>query len=240
MQVRIGTSGYQYAFWRGVLYSERCKEADMLAEYGSKLPTVEINATFYRMPKTAVLERWAGQVPESFRFALKASRRITHMQRLKDVGDNVRYLFDTAKALGDKLGAVLFQLPPNLRKDVPRLQAFLATLPDGARAALEFRHASWFDEEVYQLLRERNVALCISDEGEGEQATPFVATADFGYVRLRREQYEDEQLAQIGRSIAGESWTDAYAYFKHEEGAPELAARFTALISDLMPGSAER
>ncbi len=231
MQVRIGTSGYQYKFWRGRLYSERCKEADMLAEYAAKLPTVEINATFYRMPKSSVVERWAAQVPDDFRFALKASRRITHQQRLKEAGDSVGYLYGAARVLGDKLGAVLFQLPPNLRKDLPRLQAFLDTLPEGARAALEFRHESWFDQEVYALLRGRDVALCISDEGEGERATPFVATAGFGYLRMRREQYEEQELAQVARSITAERWPEAYVYFKHEQDAPELAARMAQQVA---------
>jgi uncharacterized protein YecE (DUF72 family) len=230
MQTRIGTSGYQYAFWRGGLYSERCKPADMLREYAAKLPTVEINATFYRMPKREVLARWAAQVPDDFRFAIKASRRITHQQRLKDVADSVGYLFDAAQALGDKLGATLFQLPPNLRKDLPRLQAFAAALPRGAAVAIEFRHASWFDAEVYALLRERGLALCISDQGEGEDATPFVATAGFGYLRMRREAYEDAELARVARQIAAEAWSEAYVFFKHEQGAPELAARMAAAV----------
>jgi uncharacterized protein YecE (DUF72 family) len=233
MQILIGTSGYQYTFWRGGLYSERCKPADMLSEYAAKLPTVEINATFYRMPKRAVLERWASQVPEDFRFALKASRRITHLQRLKEVGDSVRYLYETAQVLGDKLGAVLFQLPPNLKKDLPRLQAFFDTLPPQANAALEFRHESWFDDEVYALLRSRGIVLCISDEGEGERETPFVATAGFGYLRLRREQYDDAELAEVARRIGKEAWSVAYVYFKHEQGAPELAARLSAKIHEL-------
>jgi uncharacterized protein YecE (DUF72 family) len=229
MRVRVGTSGYQYKFWRGTFYSERCKEAEMLAEYGAKLPTVEINNTFYRMPKPAVLERWAGQVGDDFRFSLKASRRITHQQRLKDVGDNVGYLFTTAAALGDKLGVVLFQLPPNLRKDLPRLDAFLGALPVGSRVALEFRHESWFDDEVFARLRARQIALCICDEGEGERAVPFVATADFGYLRLRRERYADDELTQVAAAISGQPWAEAYAFFKHEEGAPELAARLQQL-----------
>jgi uncharacterized protein YecE (DUF72 family) len=205
----------------------------MLAEYAAKLPTVEINATFYRMPKSSVLERWASQVPADFRFALKASRRITHIQRLKEPGDSVRYLFETAQVLGDKLGSVLFQLPPNLKKDVPRLQAFFETLPPGANVALEFRHESWFDDEVYALLQGRGIALCISDEGEGERATPFVATAGWGYLRLRRERYDDAELADFALRMSKETWSVAYTYFKHEEGAPELAARLAAKVREL-------
>jgi uncharacterized protein YecE (DUF72 family) len=231
MQVRVGTSGYQYAFWRGHFYSEGCKQAGMLAEFGARLPTVEINNTFYRMPKREVVARWASQVPEDFRFAIKATRRITHIKRLKDVAEDTGYLFDVVQALEGKLACVLFQLPPNLKKDLQRLDPFLAALPAGARAAMEFRHESWFDDEVYARLRAREVALCISDEGEGERATPFVATAGFGYLRLRREVYSEEELAQVAAQVKAQAWSDAYAYFKHEQDAPELAARLQKLLA---------
>jgi uncharacterized protein YecE (DUF72 family) len=230
MRVAVGTSGYAYKEWKGHFYPDDIKPADFLRFYGTKFRTVEINNTFYRMPKSTVLERWASQVPESFRFSLKASRRITHQQRLKDVATDVGYLVATAQVLGDKLGVLLFQLPPSLRKAMPRLEAFLAALPEGVRVALEFRHESWFDDEVYGKLKERNVALCISDEGEGEKAVPFVATADFGYLRLRRETYSDEELADVARRVAAETWPEAYAFFKHEEGAPDLAARLQRLF----------
>jgi uncharacterized protein YecE (DUF72 family) len=231
MTLHIGTSGYQYNFWRGSLYSERCKPADMLVEYSAQLATVEINATFYRMPKREVLERWASTVPDHFRFAIKASRQITHVKRLKDPEQNVAYLFSVLEGLGDKLAAVLFQLPPNLKKDLERFDRFLAALPAGARVAFEFRHESWFDDEVYARLRAREAALCISDEGEGERATPFVATASFGYLRLRREQYSDAELSDVLQKIAAESWANAYVYFKHEEGAPELVSRLRGLLA---------
>jgi uncharacterized protein YecE (DUF72 family) len=230
MRVRVGTSGYQYAFWRGHFYSEGCKEAAMLGEFGAKLPTVEINNTFYRMPKREVVARWASQVPDDFRFAVKASRRITHIKRLKEVAEDTGYLFEVVQELAGKLGSVLFQLPPNLKKDLPRLDSFLAALPAGARAAMEFRHESWFDDEVYARLRAREVALCISDEGEGERATPFVATAGFGYLRLRRETYSDDELAAVAAQVRAQSWGEAYAYFKHEQGAPQLAASLQALL----------
>jgi uncharacterized protein YecE (DUF72 family) len=224
VDLRIGTSGYQYAFWRGDLYTERCKPADMLGEYAAKLSTVEINNTFYRMPKREVLERWASQVPENFRFAIKASRRITHIKRLKEPEQDVGHLFSVLEGLGDKLGSVLFQLPPNLRKDLERLDRFLAALPAQARVALEFRHESWFDEEVFSRLRARNAALCIADQGEGEKAVPFVPTASFGYLRLRREVYTPEELTEFAQRVAAiATWSEAYAYFKHEEGAPTLA-----------------
>lgn len=231
MRVRVGTSGYQYKFWRGHFYSDGCKEAGMLAEYGVKLPTVEVNNTFYRMPKAEVMARWASQVPEDFRFAVKASRRITHIKRLKEVADDVGYLYTAARALGPKLGPVLFQLPPNLKRDDLRLSAFLAALPAGAAAAIEFRHESWFDDGVYALLRDRGVALCISDEGEGEKATPFVATAGWGYLRLRREVYTDAELAAVAAQVKAQSWSDAYAFFKHEQDAPDLAARLQSLTA---------
>jgi uncharacterized protein YecE (DUF72 family) len=231
MRVRVGTSGYQYLFWRGHFYPEKCKTADMLALFGAKLPTVEINNTFYRMPKREVVARWASQVPEDFRFAIKASRRITHIKRLKEVAEDVRYLFGVATALEGKLGSVLFQLPPNLKQDLARLDGLLAALPEGARTAIEFRHESWFDDAVYARLRAREVALCISDEGEGERATPFVATAGFGYLRLRRETYSEEELAQVAAQVAAHSWSEAYAYFKHEQDAPDLAARLQKLLS---------
>jgi uncharacterized protein YecE (DUF72 family) len=224
VDLRVGTSGYQYAFWRGGLYNERCKPADMLAEYSAKLTTVEINNTFYRMPKREVLERWAATVPAHFRFAIKASRRITHIKRLKDPEENVGYLFSALEGLGDKLAAVLFQLPPNLKKDLPRLDRFLAALPAGARVAIEFRHESWFDDEVFARMRGSNAALCIADQGEGEKAVPFVPTASFGYLRLRREVYTEDELAEFAARVAQvATWSEAYAYFKHEEGAPALA-----------------
>jgi uncharacterized protein YecE (DUF72 family) len=231
MRVRVGTSGYQYAFWRGHFYSAGCKEAAMLGEFGGKLSTVEINNTFYRMPKPEVVARWASQVPDDFRFAIKATRRITHIKRLKEVAEDTGYLFEVVQALAGKLGSVLFQLPPNLKQDLPRLDRFLAALPAGARAAMEFRHESWFDDEVYARLRAREVALCISDEGEGERATPFIATAGFGYLRLRREVYSDEELAAVAAQVQAQSWSEAYAYFKHEEDAPQLAAKLQALLS---------
>jgi len=229
MSVLVGTSGFQYAFWRGHFYPDKCKEADMLGLYAAKLPTVEINNTFYRNPKREVLERWASQVPDGFRFAIKASRRITHISRLKDVESPVGYLLDNLEALGDKLGVVLFQLPPNLRYDEGRLEHLLGLLRRGGRYVLEARHESWFQDAVYARLRAADVALCMNDAGEGEAAVPWVATASFGYLRLRKESYEDGELAEVAARIRGERWSDCYAYFKHEPAAPELAARLSPL-----------
>ncbi|MDD9938445.1 MAG: DUF72 domain-containing protein [Myxococcales bacterium] len=229
MTLYCGTSGYQYKFWRGGLYSEGCKEADMLAEYGRKLPTVEINNTFYRMPKRDVVESWAAQVPQGFRFVIKASRRITHQKRLKDCAEPLGFLFRSLDALGAQLGAVLFQLPPYMRKDRERLASFLGELPSGVRASLEFRHKSWFEDEIFALLREHDAALCISDQGEGEEATPPVSTASWGYLRLRRDAYDEEELSEQAHQIAAQAWSDAFAFFKHEETAPAMAARLMQL-----------
>lgn len=229
MIVRVGTSGYQYKFWRGSFYPEGCKEADMLVEFGKRLPTVEVNNTFYRMPKAEVMQRWATQVPDDFRFAVKASRRITHIKRLKECGDDVRYLLGAASALGHKLGIVLFQLPPNLKCDLGRLDGLLAALDPAQRYTVEFRHESWFTDEVFDKLRAQNVALCLCDEGEGEKAVPWVPTATYGYLRLRRETYTDDELSEVAKKVTGESWTDAYAFFKHEPDAPQLAAKLQGL-----------
>lgn len=230
MQIYVGTSGFQYEFWRGNFYSEKCPKADMLREYGLQLRSVEVNNTFYRMPKSDVLAKWASQVPDGFRFTLKASRRITHMKRLKEPGEPIDWLFSSAKALGDRLGPVLFQLPPNLKRDDERFSGFLACLPADALATMEFRHESWFDAAVYTRLRERGVALCISDEGEGEKATPFESTADWGYLRLRREMYTDYDLADVVDKVAAQPWSAVYAYFKHEEGGPALARRLRDML----------
>lgn len=232
MDLRVGTSGYQYKFWRGTFYSDKCKEADMLTEYGRQLRTVEINYTFYRMPKPELMERWASQVPDDFRFSIKASRRITHDKRLKDVGELTGYLFDTCRKLGDKLGVVLFQLPPNLKADMDRLGKFLELVPNDVRVALEVRHASWLDEAFYAKLRERNVALVCNDQGEGEEAIPLVQTAPFAYLRLRREEYTDDELKETLASVRAHPFQDVFCFFKHEEGAAVRAQRLIALAAE--------
>lgn len=205
----------------------------MLSFYASRLGSVEINNTFYRMPKTELLERWRDTVPETFRFALKASRRITHQQRLRDAGDSVDYLFRTAKVLGERLGPFLFQLPPYLRRDIDRLAGFLDLLPDGMRGAFEFRHASWFDDEVFTLLADAGASLCVADSG-GDHDAPLVATADFGYLRLRREDYDEAALRAWADRIRRQPWGETYVFFKHEdEGAgPRMAAQFESLLAE--------
>ena len=231
MQTLVGTSGYSYAPWKGSFYPEKLPAAQMLGYYAQRLPTVEINNTFYRMPAPEMVRKWAAETPTTFRFALKSPRRITHERRLVDVADAVASLFQAARELGDKLGPVLFQLPPNFKKDVPRLDAFLAGLPAGARAALEFRHESWFAPEVYEVLRARRAALCIAEDED--LATPLEATTDWGYLRLRRQDYGDPEVGEWARRIRAQAWSDAYVFFKHEDEGkgPKLAAQLVAALA---------
>ena len=228
-----GTSGFSYKEWKGSFYPEKLPATKMLAYYSRQLSSVEINNTFYRLPRAEMLEKWAAQVPDDFAFVLKASRRITHMKRLKDAGDPLEYLVRTSVgALGLRLGPILFQLPPYLRADVERLADFLALLsegvgaPDGFRAAFEFRHASWFTEEVYQALADRGAALVTADTGDGE--APVVETAGFGYARLRRPGYGEAELRDWAAALQRPAWSDVFVFFKHEdEGAgPRMAAGF--------------
>jgi uncharacterized protein YecE (DUF72 family) len=231
--VRTGTSGYSYDEWKGNFYPEKIAAKDMLRFYAERFPTVEINNTFYRMPKEPLLQGWAGQVPESFRFVIKASQKITHIQRLKDCGDLLTYLFRVCGSLGTRLGPLLFQLPPNFKKDLPRLQAFFAAMPERRRVAVEFRHASWFDDEVYATLRAEGAALCVADTGE-EPAVPLVATTDWGYLRLRREEFSDRELRDWAKRIREQPWSDAFVFLKHEEEGkgPKLAARLAELCRE--------
>jgi uncharacterized protein YecE (DUF72 family) len=231
MRVLAGTSGYSYKEWKGTFYPEDLPADQMLRYYAERLSAVEINNTFYRMPKAGVLSRWAEQVPEGFLFALKASQQITHRKRLKDAADAVGYFFQVAVTLGDRMGPVLFQLPPNLKKDLPRLADFLSVLPPASRCAFEFRHESWFEEDVYEALRSRACALCVA-EGE-ELATPFVATTDWGYLRLRRQDYGEEDLRHRAEELLSQPWSEAYVFFKHEEGGkgPKLAGELTRILN---------
>jgi uncharacterized protein YecE (DUF72 family) len=231
VNVRVGTSGYSYAEWKGNFYPEKIAAKDMLGYYAGRFPTVEINNTFYRMPKEALLCGWAAQVPESFTFVLKASQRITHIKRLNDCGELLGFLFGVTSTLGSRLGPLLFQLPPNFRKDVPRLRSFFAAMPQRRRVAFEFRHASWFDDETYAALREQGAALCVADTGE-EPAVPLVATTDWGYLRLRREDFSDADLREWARRIQAQPWSDAFVFMKHEEEGrgPKLAARLIEFL----------
>jgi uncharacterized protein YecE (DUF72 family) len=230
--IRVGTSGYNYPAWRGSFYPERLAAAKMLPFYAERFGTVEINATFYRMPTEKSLAGWAAATPPGFRFALKAPQRITHFARLRNVDEPVRYFSDVAQTLADKLGPLLFQLPPNFAQDLGRLSDLLALVPPGLACAFEFRHASWFADEVYARLRARNAALCIADTEAG--TTPLVATADFGYLRLRDEGYTDADHGRWADTIRrlGEGWRDAYIFFKHEESGtgPAFASRLASLL----------
>ena len=231
MRVLTGTSGYSYKEWKGSFYPEDLAADAMLAFYAGKLSAVEINNTFYRMPKAGVLTRWAEQVPDGFQFALKASQQITHRKRLKDAADAVGYFFQVAVTLGDRMGPVLFQLPPNLKKDLPRLADFLAILPPASRCAFEFRHASWFEEDVFEALRGSGCALCVAEDEE--LATPFVPTTGWGYLRLRRQDYGEGDLRDRAAKLLGQPWSEAYVFFKHEEGGkgPELAQALTKIVT---------
>jgi len=225
-QVRIGTSGYSYAEWKGNFYPEKMAAKDMLRFYAERFSTVEINNTFYRMPTEKVLSGWAEQVPESFTFVIKAPKRITHDKRLKECGELLTYLFGVTTTLGSRLGPLLFQLPPNFKKDLPRLKAFFDDMPERRRMAIEFRHASWFDDEVFDALRAQGAALCVADTGE-EPVAPLVATTDWGYLRLRREDFSDADLRDWARRIREQPWKEAYVFLKHEEEGkgPKMAAR---------------
>ena len=235
MQMLAGTSGYSYKEWLGPFYPEKLPADAMLRYYAERFATVEINNTFYRMPAQAMLARWAEEVPENFAFTLKAPRRITHEKRLRDAEAEVAEFLRRAAALGDKLGVVLFQLPPFLRKDLPRLRDFLGLLPSVPRVAFEFRHASWQDDEVYEALRARAAMLCVTDTDEGE--TPFVATSDCGYVRLRRTHYDEADLRGWVERIAAQRLACAYVYFMHEDEA--LGTKFAENINTLWRTSSD-
>jgi uncharacterized protein YecE (DUF72 family) len=223
-RVWAGASGYSFKEWKGSFYPAKIKPEDMLAWYAQRLPTVEINNTFYQMPKASVLEHWAALVPTDFRFAIKAPRRITHDARLKAdaAADSVAYLYRVLETLGDKRGPVLFQLPPFLKQDLPRLGEFLQLLPAGHQAAFEFRHDSWFDDSVYAALQAAGAALCLS-EREDDRPPPLVETAPWGYLRLRLEDYGEADFAQWAERIQATAWTDVHAYFMHEPTAPAYA-----------------
>jgi uncharacterized protein YecE (DUF72 family) len=217
MQLFTGTSGYSYKEWLGCFYPEKLPASAMLRYYAERFSTVEINNTFYRMPSESTLARWAEEVPDNFAFALKAPRRITHEKRLREVESDVAELMRRAAVLTNKLGVLLFQLPPFLRKDVPRLQDFLGVLPSDKRIAFEFRNGSWHDDEVYEVLRRRGALLCVTDTDEGD--TPLVATSDWGYIRLRRTHYDDVDLHAWAERIAAQHLARTYVYFMHEDEA---------------------
>jgi uncharacterized protein YecE (DUF72 family) len=224
-QYWLGTSGYNYPEWRGSFYPEKFPTDRMLPYYAERFSSVEINYTFYRMPTEKLLAGWAAVTPDGFKFTLKAPRRITHDAKLKGCDDLVRSFYETAVTLGPRLGVLLFQLAPSFRKNLPIFEAFLACLPAGTRAAFEFRHESWHDEDVFAALKGRNLALCVADSER--MSTPAIATADYGYLRLRDEGYQAADIERWAGTVQSLSpgWTDAFIYFKHEEEGkgPEFA-----------------
>jgi uncharacterized protein YecE (DUF72 family) len=232
LNLYVGTSGYSYKEWKGTFYPKDLPARHMLHFYGTRFRTVEINSTFNGTPKASVVEAWAEAVRGDFKFAIKAPRQITHLKRLKDADDLVANLLEAVARLSRRQGPVLFQLPPTSKKDVPRLRAFLALLPKRRSAALEFRHPSWFDDEVFGLLRDHRAALCVAD-AEGDLEVPFEATADWGYVRLRRPDYSDAELKKWIKRIQKQDWRSAFVYFRHEgEGkGPRMAQRFMELTA---------
>jgi uncharacterized protein YecE (DUF72 family) len=234
VRVRAGTSGFSYPTWRGSFYPDDLQASEMLRFYARHLPTVEIDSTFYRLPSAETLARWSEQVPRGFVFAVKAPRRITHLMELVGVGDVLAGFLRRASELGERLGPILFQLPPSLREDPRLLDAFLELLPRELKAAFEFRHASWYRERVAETLAAHHKAFCIAETDE--HATPLWATADWGYLRLRRRSYTPSELHVWVERIRAQPWKEAYVFFKHEEVAtgPVLAQN----LLDLAEGDA--
>jgi uncharacterized protein YecE (DUF72 family) len=231
MRFFVGTSGYSYKEWKGSFYPEKLPAKEMLGYYAKAFSTVEINNTFYRMPAPSVLESWSMQVPENFRFVLKAPQAITHFKRLKDAEDSTERFVQVASVLKGRLGPLLFQLPPNFKKDLPRLGAFLDLIPAGTAVAFEFRHESWFGDDVYARLRAKSCALCVADS-EDLPAPDLVNTARWGMLRLRREEYSKQRLVEWVDKAKSQNWDEAYVFFKHEDSgtAPKFANRFLELL----------
>jgi uncharacterized protein YecE (DUF72 family) len=235
MKVLVGTSGWAFKEWKGAFYPGDLKDDAMLTFYSGRYPTVEINNTFYRMPKEKVLLDWAESVPATFTFALKASQRITHFARLRaEAADSVDFFLRNTSLLGSRLGPVLFQCPPNFQKDLARLRGFLGLLPSDRRFAMEFRHESWYEDDVLDALRERNVAFCIA---EGDDVhTPLHATATWGYLRLHRFDYDEAKLAEWATRVAAQEWTEAYVFFKHDHtdgSGPPAVDGFSRTLAQL-------
>jgi uncharacterized protein YecE (DUF72 family) len=232
MNFYVGTSGYSYKEWKGSFYPHKLPAKQMLSYYSEHFKTVESNSTFKRLPTTAVVAAWVNAVPTDFRFALKAPQPITHYKRLKGAADAVARFLQVANQFQKRLGPLLFQLPPNFKKDTPRLRAFLKLLPRKNRVAFEFRHSSWFDDEIFDMLRAHRVALCIADETD-DLAVPFVATADWGCLRLRRPDYDNAALKKWVKQVRQQDWQDVFVFFKHEDEAkgPQFAKRFLELAT---------
>jgi uncharacterized protein YecE (DUF72 family) len=232
VRILVGTSGFSYSAWKGTFYPRDLTAPRMLAWYASRLPAVEVNNTFYRMPQARTLAAWRGEVPTGFVFALKAPQRITHLKRLHDVDDAVATFFRAAAELGPGQGPALFQLPPQMKRDVGRLREFLSIVPPRARAAFEFRDRSWFADDVAAALADHGAALVVSQSEEME--APMLPTARFGYLRLRRPVYTPAELAAWADRIRAEPWEDAFVFFKHEDEA--RGPRFAVALADLVRG----
>ena len=230
MQFFVGTSGYSYPKWKGSLYPEKLPQSQMLSYYAERFGAVEINNTFYKMPSASDVKSWASQVPPNFRFAIKAPQTITHFKRLKDAAEPTEQLFRMAGELKARLGPGLFGLPPNFKKDLPRLRTFLKLVPRNRQVAFEFRHESWFDGETFDCLRERRCALCIADAAELPR-TKLSDTAGWGYIRLRRKNYTRKSLVDWIKKMRAMPWNEAYVFFKHEDTGtgPKFAVRFLEL-----------
>ena len=237
MRLLAGTSGYAFKEWKGVFYPTEIGDDAWLGYYAGKFPTVEINNTFYRLPRQPVLQQWAAQVPSDFTFAIKASMRITHHARLKpESASALDFLLQNTAVLGDRLGPILFQLPPNMEQDLTRLRGFLGLLPPDRRFTIEFRHESWFDDAVFDVLREHDVALCVGEQEDF--ACPVQSTASWGYLRLHRLDYDAESLGRWAQCIAAQGWGDAYVYFKHDEGVGSGPPAVDAFIQAFGAGNA--
>ena len=232
MSFYVGTSGYSYKEWCGPFYPEKTSGDEMLRFYGKQFRSVEINNTFYKTPDIETVQKWAALVPAPFRFAVKASRRITHIKRLKEAGDSVDYFLERTKAFGNRLGCLLFQLPPNAKVDLERLEIFLTLLPPKLKAAFEFRHSTWFTDSVFDALSRKNAALVFSD-GEGVEV-PFVPTADWGYLRLRDPEMDPASLKSWAARVSEQKWKSAFVFFKHEDQGrgPALARQFETYLRD--------
>ena len=228
--IYVGTSGYSYKEWKGSFYPEALPAKEMLSYYASRLHAVELNNTFYRMPQPSMIESWKTQVPEDFRFAVKAPQTITHFRRLNNAGPQTQLMLKTVAALEGRLGAIIFRLPENMKKDLKRLELFLKELPADTPVVFDFRHPTWFDEEVVELLRSQKRVFCMSDIEDLPESYTY-KTADWGYVRLRRVNYSEADLKKWVKRIKAQKWKDTYLFFKHEdEGTgPKLAARFIQL-----------
>ena len=233
MNLWIGTSGFQYAEWKGTFYPADLPASKMLPFYAERFASTEVNYTFHRIPSAKTIEGWWKATPERFKFSLKAPQKVTHWAKLRNCGDTLRYFHQVISDLEKKLGCVLFQLPPTLKKDAALLETFLNDVPDGMRGAMEFRDPGWFSDDVFELLRRKNLALCVADSDK--LATPEMATADYGYLRLRREDYQDNDIARWADAVRARTatWSDAFVYFKHEESGigPKFAQRMIELLA---------